>query len=95
MKIDQTQLKGKPKQVGSLDGKPVHSLETKGGLHILASAGEIISAGPHRAVARHIAQKQHPAIKFSELSKSDFCPEESYLHLIPKYEALTLRLQRK
>jgi hypothetical protein len=93
MDLSAKQIDEKPKKVGNLHGKPVYHLRTKGGLHILVTPGgtgyETLGTGPHRAVARHIAQKHEPEIVWSELSKSDHVDIEAFEMVLPKYENLT------
>ncbi len=97
MQIEKKQLAGKPKKVGDLDGRAVFSLVTKGGCHLLVApkgtSFETLAVAPHRAVARHIAMKQHKSIKWQELSKGDWLDPKEFEHILPKYEALTKSLQ--
>lgn len=93
MDLSAKQIDEKPKKVGTLKGRPVYHLRTKGGLHILVAPGgtgyETLGTGPHRAVARHIATKHEPEIVWSELSKSDHVDIEAYELILPRYETLT------
>lgn len=86
------------KKVGTLDGNSVIELATKGGLHLIVMAKlgkvETIGTGPHRAVARHIALKRHPGIKWSDLNKSDYVDVVHFSPVLPKYEALTLAFRK-
>ena len=80
--------------VGKLNGKDVMELVTTGGLYmnVLKTAGkpEVLSTGPHRAIARHIATKNASGeIHWSELSKGDHIDEADYAFLLPRYEQLT------
>lgn len=82
------------KRVGTLAGAPVIEVGLKGGLHLLfTSRGgkfETLGAGPHRAVARHIAKKKtENKIEFTDLSKSDWIEPAFFEHLLPHYEAMT------
>lgn len=82
------------KKIGDLDGDKVFELGTKGGLHLVvvmrkSGKSETLGAGPHPAVARHIATKREPKINMTELSKSDFVEERFYQHLLSKYEEVT------
>lgn len=85
------------KKVGRLEGHPVFEVGLIGGLHIIgmAKAGrvETLGAGPHRAVARHIAMKRNPKLEFTELNKSDHIEPEHFESLLPRYEALTDHLR--
>lgn len=81
------------KRIGSRrDGTPVIEVLTKGGLYlVLTHEGgkpKTIGAGPHRAVARFMAEKAEPDITITELSKADYVPEESIRSVLPKYEAV-------
>jgi len=68
--------------VGTLDRKPVHMIETLGGLHLIVMAEEglvkTLGAGPHRAIAMFTAERKRPDIKWNEdLTKnleSNTCP---------------------
>lgn len=98
MQIDQAQLAGKPRKVGTRAGKPVMELATKGGLHLIVSSRdgrfETLGTGPHRAVARFIAKKKAPEIQWTDLSKADHIEPEHFMHLVPRYEALTQELRK-
>lgn len=86
------------KKVGTLAGRTVFQIGTKGGLHLLVmtkGAGvETISAAPHPCVARHIAKKRYDDIVFSDLAKSEDIPVAAFEHLLPQFEALTDRLRQ-
>ena len=78
------------KKVGQSNGKPITHIRTVGGLHLMInSTGHVLSAGPHRAVARKIASQMDPDIKWTELSKADHIELSAYEHLLPEYQALT------
>lgn len=90
------------KQIGTLDGRPVIELGLKGGYHIICSVNgphvDYLGVGPHRAVARFMARKRQPALKITELSKSDHYEPAHFAHLMPEYEAMLdsmVRLARK
>lgn len=102
MNIDEKQLAGKPRQVGTLDGVPVMEFATKGGLNLIttmrSNKPEILGAGSHRAIARNVAKKTvkknyRNAIQWSSLEKSEWIDEVYYKHLLPKYEAITDQLR--
>lgn len=83
------------KKVGKIKDQAVYHIKTRGGLHIIAkTGGEIIGSGNHRAVARHIAQKYEPDVVWTELSKSDWYPVDSFQHLLPEAETTTADLRR-
>ncbi len=89
IKIDQAQIEFKRK-VGKSGEQDVYHYKTVGGLHVIAKGnGTIMSAGPHRAVARHLAQKFDPGVNWTELSKSDHYDQSAFEHLLPEYEALS------
>lgn len=82
------------KRVGKLDGTPVFEVGLKGGLHLICvSRGkkfEPLGAGPHRAVARHIAKKKTEGkIEYTDLNKADWIEPEHFADVLPQYEALT------
>jgi hypothetical protein len=81
------------KTIGSLAGKPVVELATTGGLCLIvvpsATGVETLGAGPHRAVARHIAKKRNPDLKITELAKSDDVPYEHFSRMVPDWERTT------
>jgi hypothetical protein len=85
------------RRIGSLNGDPVIEVGLRGGLHIVlmvhGNKTETVGTGAHRCIARHIAKKHYPAIKFTDLAKADYVSVEHYLDLLPKYEALTLRFR--
>lgn len=65
------------KRIGTFKGSPVTEILLKGGLNLVAimekGKPKIIGAGPHRAVARWLAQKAEPELEISEspLEKSE------------------------
>jgi hypothetical protein len=86
------------KRIGKLKGKPVIEIKTTGGFHMVVTSNEsggfeTLGTGPHKAVARHIAQKREPEIEWVELSKSDHVDPAHFQHLLPEYETLTNRLR--
>jgi hypothetical protein len=99
MKIDQKQV-GDRKQVGTVDGKALHLIVTKGGLHILVKEkdtkgeGEILGAGPHVAIARHLARARAPNLKWTDLNKSDPVEYVQFEKAIPHYEGVTSALRK-
>ena len=99
MDLSAKQMKGKPKKVGTLKGREVYALCTKGGLHLIATPKgtgyEILGAGSHVAISRHLAQKHEPEVTWTELNKSDHVPIDNYLLVLPKYEEITDALRAK
>jgi hypothetical protein len=77
------------KRIGTLGGAPVIEVLTKGGLWLVVgkknNRPETLGTGPHRAVARYIAQKLNPDMVVTELSKSDHVDEASILSVFDVY----------
>lgn len=89
MNIPESQIVLK-KKVGKSKTGDVTYLKTVGGLHLVVNGrGTILGSGPHRAVARHLAQQFDPELQWTELSKSDHVDVAYFQHLLPEYEALT------
>jgi hypothetical protein len=86
------------KRVGQLKDSPIFEILTTGGLYLNVlgkGAGfEVIATGPHRAVARYIAEQRYPSVVWTELSKSDWVDPADFMHHLPKYEALTDRFRQ-
>lgn len=97
MNLDKNQLAGDPIKIGLLHGKPVFQVVTKGGFYmdIVAKDGSFktLGTGSHHYLARHIAEKNEPSIKWTDLKKGDFVPFEDIAFLVPKYEAITNRIR--
>lgn len=92
--IDEKQLRGKPRKIGTWKNKPVMEAVTKGGYHlVLDHEGKPLGAGPHRCISRAVAERNAEGLKIEEISKADYMPREVYVHLLPKYEAVTARLR--
>lgn len=86
------------KKVGKWGASPIIEVGLKGGLHLIFAAKggkfETLGAGPHRAVARHIAKKRSgDQIEYTDLSKADHIEEAHFAHVLPKYEELTTALR--
>lgn len=81
------------KKIGRLKGNIIAEIATTGGLHLVgvAKSGkfEVLGAGPHRAVARHLALKKQPDIEWTELSKGDWIEPAHFQHLLPEWERVT------
>jgi hypothetical protein len=93
MNIQENEVESR-KKVGKLNGKPVIEIGLKGGLWLIFASRdgkmEAVGAGPHRAVARHIAKKRTDGeIEFNDLSKADYIPVAHFEWLLPRYEAET------
>lgn len=97
MDLTPNQLKGKPKQVGELHGNPVLQAETKGGLFILLTKAngkpKTLGTGSHPAVAMHIAERDNPELKLTELSKSESLDPYTLRKESERYLPLTRRFQ--
>ena len=88
------------KRVGKLDGAAVFEVGLKGGLHLIFAHKngklQTLGAGPHRAVARHIAKKKaEDKIDWTDLSKSDHVEPEHFADVLPFYEALTDAIRQR
>ena len=97
MNINEKHIKTKRK-IGSIHGKPVVEVVTGGGFHMVATQGEgnklkILGTGPHRAVARWIAQKTEPDLEITELSKSDTLDIHAIGPEIARWERITKMFQ--
>lgn len=93
MQITQNEIEFKRK-VGKSGTRDIYHVKTRGGLHVMArSDGTVLGAGPHRAVARHLAQKFEPDAEWTELSKSDHVDFDVFAHLVPKYEEITIKMR--
>lgn len=96
MKITPNDIASK-KVIGKLRDKNVTELVTTGGLHIVATDNggdiKILGTGPHRAIARYLAEKSEPDLVIHELSKSDALDLVTIMRELPKWEAYTRRLQ--
>lgn len=88
------------KVIGKLrkNGAPVHEVRTTGGLYlVIASDGKnlrTLGTGPHRAVARFIAEKNEPDLLITDLSKSDSIDEATLLLWADVFQKITARLQK-
>jgi len=82
------------KEIGRLRNNKVFHILTTGGWNcIMVGSAEpkLLGMGPHKMLAKYISQKMEPDIQFTELEKSEEVNLEYFKHLIPKYEALTIR----
>ena len=93
MQISREHLAGKPQKIGTLDGDPVYEIVTTGGLNLVSVTRhgkvEMLGVGPHKAIARFLAQKKEPDLVYTSLTKADYVPVEEFPELIAKYEQLT------
>jgi hypothetical protein len=83
------------RQVGTLKGKPVVEIVTTGGLCLIVTPKgtgvETCGAGPHKAVAKHLARKRFPDILWTALEKSEEVAAEHFEDILPACEAFTDR----
>lgn len=98
MKLNPNEIEFK-KKVGKSGSADVFHIKTIGGLHLMAKtkasgANEILSIGPHRAVARHLAGKYDDGVVWTELSKSsDHYNTNDFEHLLPEWDAVTQQMR--
>lgn len=87
------------RKVGRIGQTPVIEVGLRGGLHLIFASRdgrfETIGAGPHRAVARHIAKRREDKIEWLDLSKADHVEPRLFSFCLPKYEALTDALRER
>jgi hypothetical protein len=89
------------KKVGEYKGRPVIEVATTGGLHLIVTGKgggiETMGSGPHRAVARYIADKyaraEHDKIHWTDLAKADYVAPEHFADILPAYEELTEKIR--
>ena len=95
--LDQKQMSGSPKKVGILNGKPVMSWVTKGGLQMVitysGTKASVLGVGPHAAIARAIAEKNEKEISWTALTKSQWVDPSHFQWLLPAYEAETQKFR--
>lgn len=76
-------------------GEPVVEILLKGGLHLITTLEngkpKTIGAGPHRAVARWMAEKNDPDITIEELSKSEEITSAGYASVEAEYQQYVSR----
>lgn len=83
------------KKIGLCKKGDVVYAKTKGGLHMVfvpphdGKKPEFLGFGPHKAVARHIAEENEPDLQWTELSKADHYDLPDFEHLLPEYRELT------
>lgn len=97
-------LEGPPVKVGKLGKKDVYQYKTKGGFYMVGvpkvGGMEMLGSGPHRAVARIVAEKtvakkdESEDLVWTELSKADHVDPAHYEFILPEYEALTSRMRK-
>lgn len=87
------------RKIGTLHGQPVVELETTGGLHLIVAPDgnsvKVLGTGPHRAVARFIAEKNEPDLRITELSKSDALDPHAMASVLPMWTQITKKLRKE
>ena len=85
------------KRIGTSGDKSVLGIGLIGGLHlvVLSKQGgfETLGAGSHPAVARYLAQRNAPDIRYDELMKGSQPTYEDFRDLLPKYETITNQMR--
>jgi hypothetical protein len=86
--------------VGKWGNKTLWAVSTVGGLHLIEArspdgARQVIGAGSHRAVARHIAKKMNNDIEWTVLEKTAEANFRDFEDVLPFWEEVTLRAQKK
>jgi len=98
LSLEPNQIKTK-KTVGKVNTNPVFEVVTKGGLwvNILGKGAgfEVIGTGPHRGVARYIAEQKQPNIQWNEFAKGDYIDPIDFAFVLPKYVEFTDQLRER
>ena len=86
--------------VGKLGNKILWAISTIGGLNLIEARSpdgskQIIGAGNHRAVARHVAKRSHEDIEWSMLEKSAEVDIRDIEDLMPFWQAVVERVNQK
>jgi len=87
------------KRIGNLGTRPVLEYGLVGGLHLVvapkAAGGiETLGTGSHPAIAKFIAQRHAPDIRFDDLAKAAEVDPRDFAELLPRYVALTDELRK-
>ena len=87
------------KRIGTLKGRGVFRLSTIGGLHLVVASSssgdvEVLGAGSHPGIARHLARKRESDIRFDDLSKSEDLDPRFFEDLLPRFSELTERFRK-
>lgn len=85
--------------IGTLGSKTVYQVFTAGGLYLIEARSsngskEVIGAGCHRAIARHIAKRNNPEIEFTMLEKNNVDIKD-FEDILPFWEAVTKKAQNR
>lgn len=87
------------KKIGHIGARTVYGIAVVGGLHLVAATKsegqglEVLGAGSHPGVARHIAKQRH-AVVYDALAKSEEVDPRHYGDLLPAGEAYTEQLRK-
>lgn len=87
------------KQIGKIkkSGAAAHEVRTTGGLYLVVVQDgnklKTLGSGPHRGVARYIAEKNEPDLLITDLSKSDSLDPATMLRLLPIFYEITERIR--
>ena len=87
------------KRIGTSGGKAVLGIGLCGGLHLVAlmkdgGGFETLGAGSHPAVARYLAQRNAPELKYDLLMKSSEPTYADFADLFPEWERVTQELRK-
>lgn len=92
MNIEPKHIASKRRIGTTRDGEPVVEILLKGGLHLVTTLKDgkpkTIGAGPHRAVARWMAEKNCEGIHIEELSKDEQVSIAGCLSVESEYQAI-------
>lgn len=96
--LDEKQMEGKPRKVGTWSGRPVFHMRTKGGWQLIATqkndgTPEILGVGSHRGLAMHIAEKNAKGIEWTTLAKAGFVDPIYFEWMLPRWETITDQLR--
>lgn len=98
LSVDPVHIKYK-KEIGKVNTNKVWEILTTGGLYmeILGKGAgfEVIGTGPHRGVARYIAEQRQPNLQWNEFAKGDYIDPIDFMFALPKYEAETDEYNRR
>jgi hypothetical protein len=87
-------------RIGLCGNKVLWAIGTIGGLNLIEARSpdgkrEVIGAGSHKAVAKHIAKKSHPDIEWTVLEKSNEPQLQDFADTLPFWEAIVQRVNSK
>lgn len=87
------------RRIGRLGGRAVYGIGAIGGLHLVAAASdsgglEVLGAGSHPGIARHIAKKSAAEIEFDSIAKHESIDIKHFEDLVPTYEVITAQIRK-